>query len=382
VPPRNRTIASNAFYLAGLDTSVEYKVSIVAMDAANNSSRPSDESVATTANINHPDVPKNIVASTDQPGKIVLTWGQVTRNIESDPAQDPQSPMIRDLEGYRIVHDIAPDMPRTPENLVADERLVTDTPHPTLSDYDVVACRQYYYNVIAYDLCDYNNDSGYDAPGMAAAPFPPAPPTGITAVRVGSGVRVSWVPTGKDTAGNSAYVDTYRVYRQVVAHDETPGNCGPPMEYRGTNDRPADINTFVDDPAPIPSVGYDLVYRVQATNDCFTNAVSACSDTAIADSACSFSGKVVIAPPKAGYVASPVAVRVSVALGGDVYTGLALTFVREADGTSQVVNLPGAGPTWNYSWTQNVGGTYLIKAKVDNTGGCSGSAAIRVRVGL
>lgn len=335
-------------------------------------------------NDNDPDVPRNIQASQTQPGRIEITWSQVTQNTRSRPAADPEAPKIRDLEGYRVLRGLIPDFPRPPEATIADEKLVQPTTSPAFTDLDVVACREYYYNILSVDLCDTSNDSGQDAPGQATALAPPAAPAGVTAVRAGAAVRVSWEPTGKDTDGRSAYVDTYNVYRQIVSDGETPADCASGlMEFRGTNDNPLQT-TLLDDPAPVVPLGQKIAYRVQAKNDCAgANQLSACSAPAfVLPAGCSFSGKVVIAPPRPGYVVPPLPVRVSVEYGSDVYTGVTLTFLNEEDGKVDEVTLTGAGPIWSYTWPNTARGTYLVKAKVDNSSSCSGHAAIRVRVGL
>ena len=68
---------------------------------------------------------------------------------------------------------------------------------------------------------------------------------------------------------------------------------------------------------------------------------------------------------------------VRVEYGTDIYTGVTLTFLREEDGVVQDVPIVAPGPQWNYIWSQTTHGTYLVKAKVDNSGGCSGFLGVR-----
>jgi hypothetical protein len=373
-----RTLSATGFYLDGLTHGLEYRVTVQAVDAAGNWSAPSEERSARVVDVNFPEPPLHIVATTGRPGEIRLTWDPVTENTSSEPSADPASPAIRDLEGYKVYRGLREDftMSEPSSVTVASETVLRPSAAPSLSDTDVVPCRTYYYRVLAVDLCDMNNDTGYDAPGHATAAAPPAPPLGVSAVRSGSSARVDWEPVGRDTDGNPAHADTYNVFRQVLGPGDLPSDCTP-ENFRGTA---SGSNTFLDDSPPVPPPGGSVVYRVQATNDCHSNDVSECSAPASLRG-CSFSGEVVLTSPRGGLLASPVDVEVRVRNGLDSYRDAAIFLRRESDGDVLQATVTSPNPVWRYRWSPASSGTYLVKAIVTNASGCSSFAAVRVRVG-
>jgi hypothetical protein len=216
--------------------------------------------------------------------------------------------------------------------------------------------------VVAWDLCDRNNDTGAEALGRAAAAAAPAKPLGLRASR-SSGVEwVTWDPVAVDLAGNEIFVDDYEVERC-----DAGGSCSLFQS--------ATPSAYFEDVVP----GASPVYRVRARNACASNNVSEWSDAS--SLSCAFSGHVEIVHPLSGWIAGGTTVRVRVVGGTETYTAASLILRRVSDGATQTVPLAGPGPDWTYAWTPPGNGGYVLRGLVTNSTGCAAAAAARVFVG-
>jgi len=361
-----RTVAAQSVYLEGLDTGADYFISVVAVDAAGNTSAPSEERQATTVDVNFPEPPVGIVASTDLPNRIRLTWDAVTENSSSEPSGDARTPpnATRDLKGYRLLRGLSIDFSTSSPSTVtvANESATGVGADPEWTDRTVVACRDYYYRVLSWDLCDHNDDTGAEYLGRAQAEAPPAKPAGLRAVDAGGVVRLSWDPVTVDRAGNEIFIDDYEVERC-----DGGGACSSLAADSASG-------TF-DDVTP----GLAPTYRVRARNACTSNNESEWSDPA--SPGCTFAGDLKIENPTSGWINGRTTVRVTLLGGLGAMPTATLDLVRVADGTSQSVAVPGSGSLWLYDWTPPAAGGYLLRATLTNASGCTTTAGARVFVG-
>ncbi len=359
------TTAASPAYLNRLADGTAYYVSIQAVDSAGNWSLPSEERSEVVVNANAPEPPLDVQATDGEAGEIVITWSPVVNNLTSQPPGDPDAPRIRDLEGYRILRgsraDFAVGDPDTV--VVAREDETGPMPVPSFKDTNVVACRRYYYRVLAADFCDTTNDTGVDAPGRGAATARPRTPEGAWATSSGGTVRLVWEPVTRDEAGQPVFVGPYDVERCSGAGCvlfATPGEG---------------VAAF-DDVAPVPGA----TYRVRARNDCPANGTSDWS--AAVSPSCSFSGEVRITIPGPGSVRTPVDLGVGVSHGTDTYDGATLDIRDEVTGETQTVPLSTPGPSWSYRFSPPAPGRFTLLATVTNgPGGCRSFASVRFATG-
>jgi prepilin-type N-terminal cleavage/methylation domain-containing protein len=363
-----RNSNNNYYYLGGLVHDTTYYVTIQAVDPAGNVSIPSVEVSETTTNSNQPSRPVNLVASTTLNGAVDLTWDPVTTNDSDSPSEDPASPRIRDLAGYRLYRD---------GNLLADESVLGVSTSPSFADTQVVNCRTYRYEVRAVDTCGVDSNDSDRADGNGTTAVLPATPGGLQAFFYGlKDVSLQWYPTETDVNEDAIFIDSYNVYRSDPLPVET---LVPPDDAFKLRTTVTGLTEYVDPNGGdfLPGV-YTRFYKVAAIDDCGNESVLSPPVQPL----CAFSGSVVFDTPRDQQpVAGVVPVQVSVVGGSDVYTKVELTFRHRIDGTQTTVEVAGPGPSWVYDWLADPPGPYTITATVYNSLECGKSAEIDVAAG-
>jgi hypothetical protein len=132
--------------------------------------------------------------------RISLSWPPVTTLLDGRPAEGAIS--------YRVLRS---------ENGKEFEPLTEPLAETGFIDIQVVNGRKYFYKVQSLLTYRDNVIDGGISRVIAAVPLdmtPPQPPTGIRAVRTGSGIKVFWEP------GVDPEVAGYRVYRRLAGETE------------------------------------------------------------------------------------------------------------------------------------------------------------------
>ncbi len=132
---------------------------------------------------------------------VSLSWQPVTTHIDGTPVTAPVRYQVsRSLGGGPFKNIGGP----TAERSVIDSQVANG--------------RKYFYRVQAVTVYDKGSVGGGFSDSVAATPLDrtaPAPPTGVKAVRTGSGVKIFWNPVQEND------LKGYRVYRRL------PGDSGP-----------------------------------------------------------------------------------------------------------------------------------------------------------
>lgn len=375
-PSGSRSTPSTSYYLGALSPSTTYYVTIQAVDAAGNLSVPSDERSATTTNTNTPKVPTDLVGTTDRLNSVRVAWSAVTENT-ANTTGDPESPMIRDLAGYRVYRGTDAGFTADADHRIADETSVTPVASPFFLDTAAVNCRAYQYKVTAVDSCGVESAVPSAAAGTAAGGAAPEAPTGVQAFIAGwSRNRVVWQPVTRNVEGATIAIDTYKVYRAI----DVDGGDPPPTDRFSLIDTVVGATSYIDYPVPTHPTGYAAYYRVTALDDCPYE--SAMSDAAKPE--CSFVGTVAITSPVNGAIVVgvvPVTVQV-MGGGGEAYTRVDVQYAHQSQGVRRTWYQESAGPSWTDSgWLADPPGYYTITATVTNDTGCTRSASITVQAG-
>ncbi len=366
---RSTTVTS--LYVGGLSAATIYFVAITAMDAAGNVSVNSDERSATTTNTTTPKAPTDLTATTDLTSSVRLAWVAVTENM-SNVSGDPESPLIRDLGGYRVYRGSSSDFTPTAPPL-ATESTVLPLDSPLYLDVTAVNCRLSYYKVTAVDTpCGLESASTASAAGRATSTVNPQPPANVQAYILSDNhVSVAWQAVTQDVNGGQITIDTYKVWRAGPAPEATdPGT----LEYSYIGSAVGALE-YLDGQAPSTPSGYKIYYRVSAIDDCPNESDLSSSAYPV----CSFTGTVQIATPTEGQpVAGVVAVEATIAGGTDTYTRATFTYTHSTLGVTRTHEAAGAGPSWTDSWLANPPGLYTIDVAVQNSTGCTRSATVHV----
>ncbi len=367
-----RTTGGNSLYVGALADANTYYIALQAVDAAGNQSVLSNEASTTTSNVNTPNTPANLGASTNLNGAVSLAWDPVTTNSASQPSGDPQAPMIRDLAGYRVYRGTTNSFNNPSTVVIADESVVQNESSPDYTDTNVVNCRYYNYWVTAVDTCGLESSPSALAAGNATSSVLPAAPANPQAFfSGGSSIRITWDPVTTDVETTPIFIDTYNLYRSPLVP-----TGGPSLPSKSSFTYVATVtgateymdSTFVPD-------GYTVYYYVTAQDDCGN--VSAAS--AIVNPQCAFSGDVVfVNPADNSPVAGVVPVDVTVLNTTDTFTQLTLEFIHDNTGAVKQKVIVDPGPSWTYNWLADPPGPYTINATVENSTGCSKTATIHV----
>ncbi len=295
-------------------------------------------------------------------GRIDIGWDAVTQNA-SALACDPASPMIRDLKGYRIYKSTSASYTPDVTNMIADENTVLAEANPQYSDFNVVNCRNYYYNITAVDKCG-NESAALIMPvqGKASSGIKPQKPISVNANRIGIGtIRVTWDPVTQDVDDppNTIMIDTYRIYRVRIPAGQDPWLAE--YEYIGNSS----TTEYIDSSAPPHAWGLTIYYRVQAIDDCPNE--SELSDPS--GTSCPFEGIIDIDPPNGSQLGSGTHAITVMVSGPDAYTQCNLQITDEFNALVFDDNKVGA-PPYIFEWDVVVSGNYVATAYVENSNGC------------
>ncbi len=369
---------STHYYLGGLQHDTAYFVAIQALDAAGNQSASSATASRTTLNTNTPEAPLLLAAAAGPGSNIELSWSAVTENT-APTAGDPQSPLLRELAGYRVYRGENPYFSPGPQNLIADESVVPVLAEPVFSDDRVVSCRPYNYKVAAVDGCGLQSEPSGAAAAATFSAVSPLPPMDLQAFHYcGNSKRLVWSAVHEDVAGNHIYIDEYLIYTTgLVEHGiapRVPDDFSYLTRVRGETDYEHVIN--------VPE-GQTVWYAVQAVDDCVNESVL--SEPASPD--CLFIGTVVFRSPAYDErVWDDVHVKVAVEDGLTDYEEARLIVTNEETAEEVVYTQPGPGPLWSFWWPAHPDhgfeeGRYILRAEVDQLTApstCSASTSITV----
>ena len=337
-------------YVGGLQNGAAYDVAVQAVDAAGNASPPSPSSIATTFNAlpdNVPVGPLNPVSTSGLNGRVDLSWDAVSGN--SGPTfGDPDSPLLRDMWGYRVYRSDATGFAPGPSTLIADETMIPGLPQPAYTDNQAVNCRPYYYVISAADRCQAESVMTPEVSGAAWTNVLPGAPTSEQATYSGATtVRVSWLPVQQDFQGNPIYISDYRVYRTAVLSNTTDPATLTPADFtlRGTA---SGIAQYFDNNVTV-NTGEAVWYRITATDACPNESAPSAPTTPN----CFFSGvPQILSPINSSTVTgvTPVNVAVTGGTGTELYSQLRLRFENLITRVNVTYTLPMSASSVVYSW--------------------------------
>ncbi|MCP3982187.1 MAG: hypothetical protein GY716_23005 [bacterium] len=208
-------------YVDSLVHEIAYFVSVQAVGGAGSYGEPSEEVSVVTENATRPDSPEGVLASDDLNGRVELAWNAVTENEIGLP-DDPQSPLLRDLAGYRVYRDTHAGFVPDASARIADEYQL---PGPGHIDTETVNCRSYYYRVTAVDRCGTESAPSVAFVGTAQSSVAPRAPSPLSAsFDTANTIRLEWAEVESDENDDPVLIDTYRVLR---THPR-PIAAGPP----------------------------------------------------------------------------------------------------------------------------------------------------------
>ena len=384
-----RSTGDTWYYLGGLTDGTEYQVGIQAVDAAGNRSPRSAWAAQTTNNTNTPSAPES-PALVDTGAGLELTWDAVETNSGST-AGDLESPLIRDLAGYRLHRSTQAGFAPSASTVYADFDVLPPRAAPYYLDDMLASCTRYYYRVSAVDGCGREGAPSDEVFGDGPAGAEPAIPLDDFSYFDGGGVMMTWSPVSTDVDGNPLLLDTYEVWRSdftdIGVVPNKPGGYiyHMPLVTGG--------QTHFFDPIVVPP-GKEIHYIVRALDGCGN--VSDWSSRASPQ--CNFDGLLeILSPDNTATVFGASAVRVGIqgvpAPLAD-YSEARFTFSHEAGAQADVTvivpgpALAGSPPYFNYMWDAQPGagsaeGWYRVRVEVvqsDGASNCVAAKAIRVQV--
>jgi hypothetical protein len=375
-----RAVDGTEYYVGDLSDSQRYYVAIQAVDGSGNLSILGPSADVVTDNTNTPESPLNLAVSDGEDERIELAWDAVTQNTASTLG-DPESPLIRELEGYRVYRSSSSGFSPSSSNRIADQDDLPAVPSPQFVDTTGVNCRQYYYRVSAVDRCGREGDRSSEGQGKTFSDDLPAAPKNVEAfLHLADQRRIRWDRVSRDVDDDRIYIEDYYLYRSGLVGEfdlpPLPQTFSFVTEVKGATE-------YIDSPPLLAD--HTVWYAVRAKDDCPN--VSGFSETAVPE--CWFDGHVEIDTPADGEVvtgSAPIEVRVHD--GGASYTELRLT-IREKVGTyelNQTFGSPGPGNLWTLTWDTAglTPGEFFVYAEVDqdNSGHfCEDATSIQVTVG-
>jgi len=358
--------AAPGFYLDGLEDGKKYYVTIEAVDDSGNVSPPSAPASAYAANLNTPERPQNLSATTALAMRVELSWEPVVDNVvPSAPGADPLQPRLRDFAAYHVHRASMPGYSPDASNRIAETTL------PQHADTAVVHCKPYHYKVVAIDDCAKPGAEAGPIEGRAYTTVEPEKPINVQAFPVPGGIRVIWDSVTLDVAGSPIHIEDYTVLRaSVVGGIPPPDSAYAPIEFV------SGATEYVDPTAydPLAPVSYKLQARDLCPNE------SELSDAA--EPVCQFVGDVVIVQPQPGDVSVGNPVQVVLQNGSGSYQ-LTLDYI-ETDGDLTLYTEPlGSGTTWATAWPTQAGapGSYRMQATAQQADGCVQQRSVSVSVG-
>ena len=304
-------------------------------------------------------------------GEIEVHWDAVTSNASGPTGcTDSDSPMIRDLSGYRIWRGSTSTFAPSGAPLADETALSTGTLQFT--DTGISQCQTYYYKVAAADLC---GGIGAYSPGVAGSSdtvVPPQAPAALTVSRTSeSTATITWAPVVLDETGRTVAVSSY----DVVYAAGTVGMPPNTAQYQAVPGSPVASPT-VTLVHSLTSADKDYLrvdnnayyYMVRASDACPNfSAYSTASQLT-----CTFTGTPALSPSSGSHVAGSVPLSLTVSGGGDVYVRARIripSIAGFADVYDQTATAyPFVFPNWNASAVTP--GTYTVYIEVENSLGC------------
>jgi len=306
---------------------------------------------------------------------------------------DPESPLIRDLAGYRVYRGAYSGFTPAPSNRIADAATVRPTTGPLFSDDTAVNCRPYYYRVVAVDRCGVEGAAATEVPGLAHSDVKPLAPASAAAYFVPTGgVRAMWDPVFADVTGEPIHIEDYKVFRTRVLPGSTDPRTLTAADFTLVGQVIGGLE-FVDS-SILVAPDQTVFYRVTATDDC--SPANESDPSAPARPTCYFAGRPEILEPAYGsLVWGTTRITVQVDGGNGSYAGLRLRFINEDDQSETSFALPMSGTAAAFDWQAQPGvqgpdffkeGPWQIIAEIDQLVGsgpavCTATTATHVDVG-
>ncbi len=373
------------FYYVGLVTGPTY-FAARSVDFAGNTSPKVLVGPSSPTNVTVPAQVTGVSATGDQGGnvapvdnQVVLAWAPLSGNTVNLSCDETPFP-IRDLAGYRVFKGTTTGFdPNNPTEVVQewDPNSIPGTVS-TLTDGNVVNCRQYFYMVQGEDECALSGAVSSEADGASTTSVPPAAPLTVLATDMGLNIHtVTWNAVTED-AGSPArpiLIDKYNVYRALVDFADDPNQASYSTVFSGAVSNPA-APSFQDPNVPTSGPSQSFYYKISALDDCPNE--SALSLPAEAYE-CVFGGSVymTISPGGSQLAGSQ---TISIGVSGPAVQVTRLVIADTTTGT-MVFNQTDATAPYTYSWNASSvppGRPYRIVALATNVDGCTDSTETMV----
>lgn len=375
-------------YINGLNTTGSYVVAVAAVDTGGNYSDPRAFSSPTTmSNTTVPWPPTGLNPTNGSlENKIEVSWARPMFNDPNSGVlahdRDPNilTP-LRDLVGYRLFRggmgNFDPGIPAQVQVSWDPNTLRGNDPDPNLTDIGVVNCRNYYYRVLAEDLCGVKSSllpvsSSTATLGTASTTVLPATPVVTKSEDLGqNNSLIAWNPVTQNVSSASILIDKYKIWRAAVPNGNDPNNASYSMVFDGT---PASITTpsYTDPNVPNIPGTETYWYRVSAHDDCPNESAQSLPSQLVR---CSFGGTVQTSITPGGSSIAGQQTIVVTAVGGVTPASGSVTIRDTSNGA--VVYFQ-SSTTYPYTFTWNavvpnitVGHTYDIAGTVTNSAGCT-----------
>ena len=366
-------------FVAGLTQGTSYCFQVQARDLVGNQSGwapAGSPPCATVAETSTPGTPTGLTASGNgsvaaQDSRIALTWNEVRSNANSvtgDPDLIGGTTIMRDTAGYKLYRDtISGFTPDDATNMVAN---TTVLPFGSTSwtDANVANCRTYYYKLKTCDTCDVLSAESTQAAGQAQTMVPPSKPLGLSVLRVGGVVVMTWNAVTTKTDGTPTYIDQYRIYRSrqtfgTPAASVSPGSYSLVTTTSTTNFTHNLAGQDISD----MNTGYTFFYSVAAADLCGNESQKADPGEA----SCPFNGTLSPTPANNGAGAGIIPILLNVS-GPDTFVR-ARVRIPSLSGAGDVydqqdLSYPFTFPSWNAAAAGP--GAYQIIWEVENNNGC------------
>ena len=369
---RQYASAISGAYIDGLTDETDYFLSVQAVSTRGAPSGLSTETTVRTVETTTPDRPSTMSATTDREDEVQLAWSEVTDNVSNLPG-DPESPQIRELDGYAIyrVDSPAVDLDTVPPIATMPARDLQYV------DDQVVRCQDYHYAIRAVDRCGVESAPTSFQLGKAVSTTPPAAPSFVEAYDYIAGqVRLTWQHVDEDSLGETMEIDRYRIYRTGLIDNDTVPTDADFSLLTEVDIAPPTAAEYLD--LPPAAIGSSVYYRVTAVDRCPNE--SAPSEMTTPN--CGLVGEVWFEnPPNRSFVDAPTEVDVRVTPLTGPYDRVELTFTNLFNGSSLTVDL-GPSPTnrWTYndwSWVTSIA-PYQLTATLYKSETCTMVRSIRV----
>jgi prepilin-type N-terminal cleavage/methylation domain-containing protein len=375
-------------YINGLNTTGSYVVAVAAVDGVGNYSDPRAYSSPTTMS-NTGLNPTN--GSLEN--KIEIPWNRPPYNDPNSGVlahdRDPNNMTpLRDLAGYRLYRggtvNFDPGIPAQVQVSWDPNTLRGNDPDPNMTDPAVVNCRNYYYRVLAEDLCGVKSSlvpiaSSAAILGLASTTVLPATPVVTKAEDLGQNISlITWNPVTQNVSSAPVLIDKYKIWRAAVTNGDDPNLASYSMVYDGT---PTSITTpsYTDGNVPNIAGTETYWYRVSAHDDCPNESAQSLPAELVR---CSFGGMVQTSiTPGGNPIAGPQTIVVTATTGVTPASGSVT--IRDTSNGAVVYFQSSTTYPYTFAWNAvipniTVGHTYDIVGTVTNSAGCTESSTSTV----